>query len=151
MCTEKWLPERYCALKTGYPEKKSTDRSLFSGQPVFSAQYLSGSHFSVHIILPGSQFSVHTILPGSHFSVHYQFQDFQFLLDLKGKNISDQDKNYVSELSKMSPFIYKKLADHDRIPLRKPSSRREREGGKVGSLPKYFFLLKSLAYLGHCP
>ena len=39
------------------------------------------------------------------------------MLDLEGKKISDWDKNYVSELSKMSPFIYKKLADHDRIPL----------------------------------
>ena len=38
------------------------------------------------------------------------------MLDLEGKKISDWDKNYVSELSKMSPFIYKKLADHDRIP-----------------------------------
>ena len=44
-------------------------------------------------------------------------QGYVRCLDLEGKNISERDKNHVSELSKMSPFIYKKLADHDRIPL----------------------------------
>ena len=39
------------------------------------------------------------------------------MLDLEGKNISDQKKNYASKVNKISPFIYKKLGDHDRIPL----------------------------------
>ena len=39
------------------------------------------------------------------------------MLNLEGKGTSDLDKKYVSELSKMSSFTYKKLVDHDRIPL----------------------------------
>ena len=60
---------------------------------------------------------MHNILAGSHFLVHCLCQDFQFLLDLEGKNISDLDKNFVSELRKFRSFRYKKLVDHDRIPL----------------------------------
>ena len=40
------------------------------------------------------------------------------MLNLRGKETSDWDKKYVSELSKKSSLTYKKLADHDRIPLK---------------------------------
>ena len=106
LATENWLPERYCALKTGFPEQNLVSVDFFSGQLVFSAQYLSCCHFSVQIF-----FRV------AIFSVHCQYQDFQFLLDLEGKNAKDLDENIVSELRKMSSFTNEKLVDYDRIPL----------------------------------
>ena len=35
------------------------------------------------------------------------------MLNFEEKGTSDLDKKYVSELSKMSSFTYKRLADHD--------------------------------------
>ena len=36
----------------------------------------------------------------------------------RGKETLDWDEKYVSELVKISSLTYKKLADHDRIPLK---------------------------------
>ena len=65
-----------------------------------------GNLLSVHSIFLVS-FSVPDSLPGSR----------QFLIDLEGGNSPDLDKNYVSELRKISSFTYKKLINHDRIRL----------------------------------
>ena len=47
--------------------KLHKDKDFFSGQPVVSAQYLSGILFSAQF---SSQFLVHNILPGINFSVN---------------------------------------------------------------------------------
>ena len=39
------------------------------------------------------------------------------LLDLEGKDTLVLDRNYVSELRKMSSFTFKKMTDHDRLPF----------------------------------
>ena len=43
---------------------------------------------------------------------------FAVFAQFRGKETSDWDKKYVSELGKISSLTYKKLADHDRIPLK---------------------------------
>ena len=42
---------------------------------------------------------------------------FTVFAQFRGKETSDWDKKYVSELGKISSLTYEKLADHDRIPL----------------------------------
>ena len=43
---------------------------------------------------------------------------FAVFAQFRGKETSDWDTKYVSELGKISSLTYEKLADHDRIPLR---------------------------------
>ena len=47
---------------------------------------------------------------------------FTVFAQFRGKESSDWDKKYVSELGKISSLTYEKLADHDRIPLKKMGS-----------------------------
>ena len=42
---------------------------------------------------------------------------FTVFAQFRGKETSDWDKKYVSELGKISSLTYEKLADLDRIPL----------------------------------
>ena len=48
------------------------------------------------------------------------------MIKIRGLVIPDEDKKYVSELSKANPFIYENIDFRDRIPLREISySNRE--------------------------
>ena len=63
----------------------------------------------------GNHISQPSFGPGKHFSPTTITRILKKMI--RGLIIPDEDKNYVAELSKTSPFIYENIDFRDRIPL----------------------------------
>ena len=55
--------------------------------------------------------------PGKLFSPTTITRILKKMMKIRGLIIPDEDKKYVSELSKVNPFTYKNIDFRDRIPL----------------------------------
>ena len=58
------------------------------------------------------------VLDLKHFSPTTITRILKKMIKIRGLIIPDDDKKYVSELSKVNPFTYKNIDFHDRIPLK---------------------------------
>ena len=56
------------------------------------------------------------------------------MIKIRGLIIPDEDKKYVSELSKTNPFIYENIDFRDRIPLKYIVSEKISPQQKLGSV-----------------
>ena len=53
------------------------------------------------------------------------------MIKIRGLITSDEDKKYVSELSKVNPFTYKNIDFRDRIPLKETKNLNGRTCTKI--------------------